>query len=108
MGVSIYLKPSDESIEDLKDYLSDNSWSGARDRIQGATEEQLNQVCDDLQQLFNDDYVSATTINDFIWFDCDNIFDEDENEDGEEETEDDEEENDKVIFDLNTINKDLQ
>ena len=65
-------------------------WSGARDRMNDATNEQREQVFERIAEEFeyNED-ITETDINDLVWFECDDIFfpdDEDEDEDeGEEE-----------------------
>lgn len=51
-------------------------WSGAADRMTGATVAQREAVCERLEEYF-DGSTEATEadINDFVWFDCDDIFD---------------------------------
>lgn len=70
-------------------------WSGAEDRIKdikalGLMDELQNYI----EQLFYDKIPSATDINDFVWFDCDDEFlnelkgvMEDANEEDDEEDE---------------------
>lgn len=70
-------------------------WSGAKDRIEdikalGLMDELQNYI----EQLFYDKIPSATDINDFVWFDCDDEFlnelkgvMEDANEEDEEDEE---------------------
>lgn len=83
-----YFNLGEESIESIIEHLESESWGGAKDRISSATEEQIEQVAETLKELFGDEYITETTINDFVWFDCDNIFEDDEDEeDDEEETE---------------------
>lgn len=75
--------------------LFENSWSGARDTlediIKAEKEEEFMQYLDEV--FGADDEVEDTTINDFIWFERDTIYDYlglDEN--GEIPKDDDEEE----------------
>ena len=51
-------------------------WAGARDRMNSATEEQKQLVFARIEDVFADDFASETDINDLVWFDCDDIFDE--------------------------------
>lgn len=46
-------------------------WSGALDRINELTEDQLDMLEDVLQDYFADDVPTDTDINDFIWFEED-------------------------------------
>lgn len=70
------------------DFDEFNFWSGARDRIESATEEQKEQVKQRIKETFfysaEETEPTETEINDFVWFECDDIFeekDEDEDED---------------------------
>ena len=65
------------SNEELARYLQDNSWSGARDRINSMNYETLLQKCDVLMEYFNE--CSETELNDEIWFG--DLFNEEEEED---------------------------
>lgn len=56
-------------------------WGGAKERMDSATDEQREEVYDQIEILCYEQDWSKTDINDFVWFDCDEIFDEDENED---------------------------
>lgn len=50
-------------------------WSGARKNWVDATEDQRKQVWDMVQDVFMDgDIPTMTEVNDFVWFDCDDIF----------------------------------
>ena len=60
--------------------LDDFFWSGARDRWVNATEDQKMRVWDFIQEIFSDRVPTDTEVNDFVWFECDDIFDEDEEE----------------------------
>jgi hypothetical protein len=60
------------------DDLANLLWSGARDKWVAATDEQREQVWSLLCDLFSDRIPDLTTINDIIWFDCDDIFNEDD------------------------------
>ncbi len=55
--------------------LYDNSWSGARDTlddIKNADKEE--EFMDYLEGLFGDEEVEDTTLNDYIWFERDEIY----------------------------------
>lgn len=56
-------------------------WGGAKERMDSATEEQREEVYDQIEILCYEQDCSETNINDFVWFECDEIFDEDEDED---------------------------
>lgn len=58
-------------------------WSGARDRWEDATDDQKKRVWDLIQDVFSDDIPTETEINDFVWFECDDIFNEKDDEDEE-------------------------
>ena len=60
------------------DELTDLLWGGARDRWVAASDEQRDQVWSLLCDIFSDKIPDLTTINDIIWFDCDDIFNEDD------------------------------
>lgn len=77
MRVTLYINPSNESIEDLESTLKDLCWGGASDRLQSATDEQIEQAMTKLQELFYEP-TDLTTINDELWFYCDEIFDAEE------------------------------
>lgn len=54
-------------------------WSGAEDRMNDATEEQKEQVYERLEEWFDallidGEIPSDTDVNDFVWFECDDIF----------------------------------
>lgn len=69
-------------MEDLYDVL----WGGAADRWKNATDEQRECVWETLIDIFQDNEVEIpdmTTINDFIWFECDDIFYDSEEEEEE-------------------------
>ena len=56
-------------------------WSGAADKWAHATDEQRVRVWDAIVDIFcdnADEYPDMTTINDFIWFECDDIFNDSE------------------------------
>ena len=69
-----------ESNEELARYLQNNSWSGARDRINSLDYETLLQKCNVLLDYFSE--CSDTELNDEIWFG--DLFNEEE-EDEEDE-----------------------
>lgn len=58
-------------------------WGGAASRMEEATVAQREAVCDRLEEYFNGSTeATKTDVNDFVWFECDDIFDE-EGEDAE-------------------------
>ena len=68
-------------IHDLDNML----WGGARDRWDDATEDQKERVWDILMDSVSEEVPSKTEVNDFIWFECDDIFnEEDEDEEADE------------------------
>ena len=68
------------------DELPNFFWSGARDRWVNATENQREKVWDLILDVFggDDQIPSETDINDFVWFECDDVFDEDDDEEIDE------------------------
>lgn len=66
------------------DDLDDFFWSGARDRWIDATDDQRERVWDLIQDIFTDEIPSETEVNDFVWFECDDIFFPKDEEDVEE------------------------
>lgn len=72
-----YFKVRSESTGDIVEWLKEETWSGAKSRIESATEEQIEAVAEYIGEAFDDsedEFVSETTLNDFVWFDCDHIF----------------------------------
>lgn len=84
-------------------------WSGARDRMEAIAEAGIEEeVFDIIRDVFaEEEYVDETAINDFVWFDLDDILEEQglydpstgeygerEDEDDDEDEEDDEDEDD--------------
>lgn len=65
---------------DIKDF---KFWGGAKDRIESATDEQIKQVEQKILDCFCDMIPTDTEINDFVWFDCDDIFDDESDESDE-------------------------
>ena len=59
-------------------------WSGARDRIESATDTQKQKVKERIEECFYNEEPTETEINDLVWFECDDIF-----FDNEEEQEED-------------------
>ena len=59
-------------------------WSGAKDRWDDATDDQKERVWDLIQEVFMDEIPTETEVNDFVWFECDDIFNEKDDEDEEE------------------------
>ena len=80
--------------------LQNQCWSGAVDTLNTIEENDMeNELMNLLNELFaDDDNCSLTTINDFLWFDDEYIFEclgiSDEDEDEEEEDEEDDEDED--------------
>lgn len=61
-------------------------WSGARDRWNDATEDQKERVWDLIQEVFADEIPTETEVNDFVWFECDDIFNEKDEDDEKDES----------------------
>lgn len=53
-------------------------WGGALERMNGATPKQQQEIFERLEEYFEDGEYSQTDINDFVWFECDDIFFNDE------------------------------
>ncbi len=68
------------SFDDLDHFF----WAGARDRWKDATDDQKERVWERLNEWFSDEIPSETDINDAVWFECDDIFDEDEEDEMDE------------------------
>lgn len=49
-------------------------WGGAKARVDDATEEQRQLVFARLEDVFLDDFPTETDVNDYVWFECDDIF----------------------------------
>ena len=49
-------------------------WGGALERMNEATPEQQREIFERLEEYFRDGEYSQTDINDFVWFECDDIF----------------------------------
>lgn len=60
------------------DFDNFHFWSGARDRIESATERQKQKVKERIEEYFYDEEPTETEINDLVWFECDDIFDNEE------------------------------
>lgn len=54
--------------------LDDFFWSGAKHRWDDATDDQKERVWDLLQDVFMDEIPTEAEVNDFVWFECDEIF----------------------------------
>lgn len=55
--------------------LYDNSWSGAKDTLDDIKNADLEEeFMDYLEGLFGDEEVEDTTLNDYIWFERDEIY----------------------------------
>ena len=69
-------------------------WSGAKDRMNDATEEQIKQVEERIEEYFDctGEIPTDTQINDIVWFECDDIFFPEEDEEDEDEEDEDEDE----------------
>ena len=84
MSVTVYINPSQEDSYDLIDFLQRETWDGAYDRMRSATDEQLEEVVNALWYDFSEP-TDMTTINDYLWFECDHIFYAVEDEEDEDE-----------------------
>lgn len=67
--MSLYVKQELE-MNDLYKVL----WGGAKDRWDNATDEQQCSVWSLINDVFFDSVPDLTELNDFIWFECDEIF----------------------------------
>lgn len=67
--MSLYVKQELE-MNDLYKVL----WGGAKDRWDNATDEQQYSVWSLINDVFFDSVPDLTKLNDFIWFECDDIF----------------------------------
>ena len=57
-------------------------WSGAKDRMDCATEEQREEVFARIEEWAEcAGPITETTVNDWVWFECDDIFFPEEDED---------------------------
>ena len=56
------------------DFDSFEFWWGAKTLMNGATKEQQNAVKERLEEVFDGEIPTETQINDFVWFECDDIF----------------------------------
>ena len=64
-------------LEDVQDITDMGLWAGALDRWNTATDEQKEAVYQklcDCELANGETPIYETTINDFIWFECDDIF----------------------------------
>lgn len=59
-------------------------WSGAKERVKGLTYEQLGELGQKIEDTFYDIDPSDDDINDYVWFDCDDFFEEKEKERNED------------------------
>lgn len=61
-------------------------WGGALNRMEDATQYQRDRVYERIEEVFGYlNYVDEDILNNFVWFECDDIFFEDEDEDEEED-----------------------
>ena len=49
-------------------------WGDALNRMNEATVDQQKEIFERLEEYFNNGEYSQTDINDFVWFDCDDVF----------------------------------
>jgi len=84
-----FYKINQEDVSSIEDFLRNETWSGTKDRIDKATDEQITATAERIAEYYSDsEAVSETTLNDLVWFECDDIFyPEEESEEGEEENE---------------------
>lgn len=92
--------------------IGNELWSGAQDRWRDADDDTREAVFDRIcEWTADDEEVDMTTVNDLIWFECDDLFfpedeedeEDEEAEDSDEEDEEDEEDEDGDAPKLNTI-----
>ena len=62
------------------DFDEFNFWGGARDRIESATDNQKQKVKERIEESFYNEDPTDTEINDLVWFECDDIFNNEEQE----------------------------
>lgn len=75
---------NDYSFEDLRD----NCWSGAIDTLDKVEEEgKEEELMDLLEEVFSGDIPTLTEVNDYLWFEDDEIFERLEIKEDEEEEE---------------------
>ena len=74
--MNVYEEKYFEDLYDLKEIC----WSGAIDRIDEVLEmsdEKQDQFIEYIKEnLGEEEHLSTTTLNDFIWFDCDDFIEE--------------------------------
>ena len=58
-------------------------WGGAKGRMDDATEEQRQLACARLEDMFVDEVPTEVDVNNFVWFECDDIFYPEEEEEEE-------------------------
>ena len=68
------------TIDDMSDFL----WGPARDLWNKADDDQRQAVWDMLEDVFYEEIPDETSVNDFVWHDCDDIFFPEEAEDYDE------------------------
>lgn len=51
-------------------------WSGAKDRVQDLTLDQLDSLGEYIEEVFYGETPTETQINDFVWFECDDFINE--------------------------------
>lgn len=62
---------------DFVDFLYDETWAGAQTRIKTMSDAEFNELLYYLESIIDDDEPwSMKKLNDFIWFDWDEIYDE--------------------------------
>lgn len=87
-------------------------WCGALDRWEDADDDTREAVFDRIcDWTADEEEVDMTTVNDIIWFECDDLFypddedgDEEEDEDDEDEDEDEDEEDEKTEGEMKAVN----
>lgn len=72
--MTVYEEKSFDDLGDLKDIC----WSGAQDRLEEVEEldeekqeEFINYIKENLMDIANEEVLTTTQLNDFIWFECD-------------------------------------
>ena len=65
------------------DIYSFEWWAGAMQRLENATPDQREEVSERIEEVFYDVNPTETDINDYVWFECDDIFFDEGDEDDE-------------------------
>lgn len=63
-------------VKKIFDNYNFEFWDGAANRMDNATQEQKEQVFRRLVEVFTGETPTETEVNDYVWFECDDIFEE--------------------------------